>query len=387
MNGKKILATIAVSALLLTGCSFNHKAIVKVNGQPITQAQFDDTFNKAIGNSMFAQMGIDVKNDKNSFLNLMIKDRVINELIVKSLIEQEMVKRNIKVTKDDINEELALVIKKVGSKQRFEEILHQNKISTEQFKKDLTEAVKMKKLVRTITTVKVTDADAKKFYNANVSKFKFPEKVRASHILISANPEEIKQKIVSDPANKKLTKDEIQAKVDKELLIKKEKAEKILAEVKKDPASFEKIARENSDDTKSAKQGGDLGFFSKQEMVEPFAKAAFAQKPNTVSNIVQTPYGYHIIMVKDRTVAGQAPFEKVKFDIILYLENQKELKVLDNLTESLKKQAKIEYLNPEYDPKVIGEELKKQAKNNPMVDEEIHPEAKSATPKPETEKK
>lgn len=387
MNGKKLLATVAISALLLTGCSFNHKAIVKVNGQDITQAQYDEAFNKAVGNSMFSQMGIDVKNDKNSFLYFMIKDRVVNELVVKSLLEQEMVKRNIKVTKEDIDKELQIVITKVGSKEKFNEILKQNKISTAQFKKDLNEVVKMKKLVKTITVVKVSDADAKKFYKDNVSKFKFPEKVRASHILISANPEEIKQKIESDPANKKLSKSEIQAKVDKELAIKHEKAEKILAEVKKDPASFEKIARENSDDTKSAKQGGDLGFFSKQEMVEPFAKAAFALKPNTVSEIVQTPYGYHIIMVKDREVAGQAPFEKVKFEIILYLENQKELKVLDSLTESLKKQAKIEYLDPQYDPNVIKEELKKQAKNNPTVQEEMHPEAQSATPAPVPEKK
>ena len=88
----------------------------------------------------------------------------------------------------------------------------------------------------------------KKFYKENINKFKYQDKVRASHILIAANPEEIKEKITSDPANKELSKDEIQAKIDKELAVKLEKAKAILAEVKKDPSAFAKIAKESSED-------------------------------------------------------------------------------------------------------------------------------------------
>lgn len=383
MNSKKLFATVAVSAMLLTGCTFNQKdTIIKVNGENITQSQFNEVFDKAAGNSMFAQMGIDVKKDKNSFLYLMIKDKAVNELIVKALIDQEMKKRNIKVTKEDTDAELKSIIDKIGSKEKFNEILKQNGITSAQFKKDLTEEVKMKKLVNALSNVQISEAEAKKFYNENLNKFKYPDKVRASHILISANPEEIREKIASEPANKNLSKGEIQAKVDKEMAIKLEKAKKILAEVKKNPSDFEKIARENSDDTTSAKQGGDLGFFSRQEMVEPFAKTAFSQKPNTISDIVQSPYGYHIILVKDRMKAGQEPFEKVKGEIFVYLENQAQIKILEDLIESLKKQAKIEYVNPEYNPAVIQEALKKQAKSNPTAKEEIHPEAQSATPAP-----
>lgn len=384
MNSKKLFATIAMSALLLTGCSLNQgNTIIKVNDKNITQGQFDSAFDKAAGNSMFAQMGVDVKKDKNNFLYLMVKDRVVNELIVKSLIDQEIEKRHIKVTNDDVDKELKTIIDKVGSKEKFNEILKQNKISSEQFKKDLTEEVKMKKLVAMISNVKVSEADAKKFYRSNLNKFKYPDKVRASHILISANVEEIKGKIESDPQNKGLTKEEIKAKVDKELAAQLDKAKKVLAEVKKDPSAFEKLAKENSDDKASAAQGGDLGFFSKQEMVEPFSKVAFSMKPNTISDIVQTPYGYHIILVKDRMKAGQEPFEKVKGEIVAYLENQEQVKVLEQLIDSLKKQAKIEYVNPEYNPTSIQEALKKQAKSNPAAKEEISPESQSATPAPE----
>lgn len=388
MDGKKLFATVAISTILLTGCTFNQRdTIIKVNGESITQSQFNEVFDKAASSSMFSQMGIDVKKDKNSFLYLMMKDKVVNELIVKKLIDEEMVKRHIKVTKADTDKELKALIDKVGSKEKFNELLKQNGISSSQFKKDLNEEVKMKKLVSLLSNVKISDAEAKKFYNENLNKFKYPDKVRASHILISANPEEIRQKITSDPANKGLNKDEIQAKIDKEIALKLDKAKKILAEVKKDPASFAKIAKENSDDATSAKQGGDLGFFAKQEMVEPFAKVAFAQKPNTISDIVQSPYGYHIILVKDRMKAGQEPFEKVKSEVVLYLENQAQVKVLENLIESLKKQAKIEYVNPEYNPTSIQDALKKQAKNNPAASEEINPAAHSATPAPLPAKK
>lgn len=380
MKSKQLLATVAVSALLLTGCTFGPQkdTIIKVNDQSITQAQYNEVFDKAAGNSMFAQMGMDIKKDKNGFLYLMIKDKVVNELIVKALIEQEIAKRNIKVTKSDIDQELKTIIDKVGSKEKFNEILKQNGISSAQFKKDLTEEVKMKKLVNTLSQVKVSDAEAKKFYNDNIAKFKFPDKVRASHILISADPKEITEKIKSDPANKKLSASEIQALVDKELAVKLEKAQKLLAEIKKDPSSFAKIAKENSDDTTSAKQGGDLGFFSAKEMVEPFSKAAFSMKPNTISDIVKSPYGYHIILVKDRMKAGQEPFEKVKGEIVSYLENQAQVKVLENLIESLKKQAKIVYVNPEYNPVGIQEALKRQAKNNATQENA----AKTATPAP-----
>lgn len=382
MNSKRLLATVAISAMLLTGCTLGPKnTIIKVNGQDITQNQFDDSMNDAVGNSMFAQMGVDVKKDKNGFLYLMMKDKVVNELIVKSLINQEMDKRNIKVTKDDENKELKTLIDKIGSKEKFDEILKQNGITADKFKKDLKEEVKMKKLVETLAKINISDSDAKKFYRQNLSKFKYPDKVRASHILIAANPEEIKEKLMSDAANKGLSKDEIQAKVKAELATKLEKAEKLLAEVKKNPADFAKIARENSDDTASAKQGGDLGFFAKTDMVEPFAKVAFKQHPNTISDIVQTPYGYHIILVTDRMKAGQEPFDKVHDEVVAYLENQQQVKVLENLIESLKKQAKIEYVNAEYDPSKIQEALKKSSQAAQMA-----PGA-GATPAPEAKDK
>lgn len=366
MRGKKLLATLAISAVLFAGCGLKSgEAIIKVNNQNITQGQFDAEFNKQAGNGIAKALGVNVKDDKNSFLYLLIKDRVVNELIVKSLLNEEIEKRGITVSNKDVDDAVKEIIDKVGSKEQLDALLKQNGISNANFKKDLKEEVKMKKLAKELGSSTVSDAEAKKFYNENIAKFKHPDKVRASHILISVNPQEIEEVVKSDAANKNLDETAIKAKVNAEIQAKEAKAKELLSEAKKNPTQFAKLAKENSEDTATANKGGDLGFFAAKEMVPEFSKAAFAMKPNTISDKpVKTQFGYHIIMVTDRSAAGQEPFEKVKPSIKAYLENQKQIALIDKLTESLKKSAKIEYVNPEYNPENIQKGVQETIKNS-----------------------
>ena len=99
-------------------------------------------------------------------------------------------------------------------------------------------------------------------------------------------------------------------------------------------------------------------------------------KPNTVSGLVKSQFGYHIIMVTDRMEAGQQPFEKVKNDIKGFLETQKQLEAIDKLVESLKKNATIEYVNKEYDPAEIQKALKTEIKEGNEKAKEIKEAAK-----------
>ena len=377
MKGKKLLATLAVSAVLFAGCGLKSgEAIIKVNDQKITQGQFDEMFNKQAGNGMFKAMGINVKDAKNNFLYLLIKDRVVNELIVKTLLDEEIAKRGIKVTNEDVDNAVKEIIEKVGSKEQLNAILKQNGISNADFKKDLKEEVKMKKLANELGSSTVSDAETKKFYNENIKRFTNPEKVRASHILISVNPKEITEIVKSDSKNANLDDAAVKAKVDEEIKAKEAKVNQLLAEAKKDPTQFAKLAKENSEDTTSAVKGGDLGFFAEGEMVPEFSKAAFSMKPNTISDKpIRTQYGYHIIMVTDRAAAGKTPYEKVKNDIKGYLENQKQIKLIDNLTESLKKNAKIEYVNPDYDPDQVKKDVQESIKNSEETAKKVKAEA------------
>ena len=379
MRGKKLLTTLAVSAVLFAGCGLKSgEAIIKVNNQNITQGQFDAEFDKQAGNGIAKALGIDVKDDKNSFLYMLIKDRVVNELIVKALLNQEMQKRGIEVTNKDVDDAVKEIIDKVGSKEQLDALLKQNGISNSQFKKDLKEEVKMKKLAKELGSSSVSDAEAKKFYNDNISKFKHPDKVRASHILISVNPQEIEEVVKSDPNNKNIDETAVKAKVAAEVQAKEAKANQILAEAKKNPTQFAKLAKENSEDTATANKGGDLGFFAAKEMVPEFSKAAFSMRPNTISDKpVKTQFGYHIIMVTDRSAAGQDPFEKVKANIKAYLENQKQIELIDKLTESLKKSAKIEYVNPAYNPENIQKGVQDAVKNSGETAKKVKAESEA----------
>lgn len=379
MRGKKLLTTLAVSAMLFAGCGLKSgEAIIKVNDQNITQGQFDAEFDKQAGNGIAKALGIDVKDDKNSFLYLLIKDRVVNELIVKSLLNQEIEKRGITVTNKDVDDAVKDIIDKVGSKEQLDALLKQNGISNSQFKKDLKEEVKMRKLATELGSSSVSDTEAKKFYNENINKFKHPDKVRASHILITVNPKEIEEVIKSDPNNKNMDEATVKAKVNEEIQAKEAKANQLLAEAKKDPTQFAKLAKENSEDTATANKGGDLGFFAAKEMVPEFSKAAFSMRPNTISDKpVKTQFGYHIIMVTDRSAAGQDPFEKVKANIKAYLENQKQIELIDKLTESLKKSAKIEYVNPAYNPENIQKGVQDAVKNSGETAKKVKAESEA----------
>ena len=348
---KKLLVCLAVSTVLFTGCSFLHKTgIIEVNGKVITQADFDREFDKSVDKSFLKSFG-GAKNlpkeDNNPMYNV-FKEKVTNELIIKTLLDAEIEKRGIEATKEDVQNELKTVIDKVGSKDELNRILKERKISNEQFTNDLKTQIKIRKLVNTEEKIEVTDADAKKYYDTHTKEFAHGEQVRASHILISANFLDlirvIKQK------NPNIEPAELNREIDKIMAQQKTKAEAVLAEVKKNPDNFAKIAEQKSDDKGSASRGGELGFFPKDAMVKEFAEAAFAMKPNTISDLVQTSFGYHIIKVTDRMEAGVTPFVKVKDNLKFYLETQQQIAVLKKLTTKLMKEADIKYLDPSYDP-------------------------------------
>lgn len=124
---------------------------------------------------------------------------------------------------------------------------------------ELTKEVVINEVVNQIATEKVTDAEMKKYYEKNKGDFR---EVHASHILVKTEEEakDIKKKLDGG-------------------------------------ADFSALAKEKSIDPGSAPRGGDLGFFTKDRMVKPFADAAFAMKPNEISKPVKSAFGYHVIKV------------------------------------------------------------------------------------------
>jgi len=367
MNKFKIALFAFLAMFIFTGCSLkkNDNDIIKVNDTVITKADYQKAYDSMTSNKMFEQMGIDLKNDTDNLFALMMRERIVSELMVKALVNEEMAKRNIKVTKEELEKAEKDIISKFGSKEQFIQLIKLNGVTYDKFKKDLEEEIKMKKFVDSIAMVSIGESEAKKYYNENQDKFKYPKRVRASHILISANPEQIALKLKEE--KKDITDEELSKKVTEQMKALLAQAQKLQAQIKKAPSTFAKVAKENSQDTASALRGGDLGFFAKDEMVEAFAEKAFELAPNTISEVVQTPYGFHIIMVTDRAEAGVLSFEQSKKDIINFLEGQDKVDILKNKIETLRKEAKIEYFDQEYNPENIQKKIREAARMNPEL--------------------
>ena len=177
MKASKLLVTLALSAVLFTGCGVkNQNAIIKINDQAITKAEYDKLIDKNIGQSPFGKLG-DLKGNKDGFLYLMMEQNVINQLIITELLDQEAQERGIKVTNKDVDEALRKTMDQMGGRDRLLEVLKANGISVSEFKKDLKVQVKMQKLATSAGKIEVSDKECEKFYKENPDKFKNPEMV------------------------------------------------------------------------------------------------------------------------------------------------------------------------------------------------------------------
>lgn len=125
------------------------------------------------------------------------------------------------------------------------------------------------------------------------------------------------------------------------ILVKTEQEAKELVKKLRGGADFVELAKKTSTGP-SADAGGDLGYFSRGQMVKPFEDAAFALKPGQISDPVQTEFGWHIIKVEDRRNHPVPSFDEVKDQLMASLvQNQ-----LKTVVQSLRASAKIEVIDP-----------------------------------------
>jgi hypothetical protein len=172
-------------------------------------------------------------------------------------------------------------------------------------------------------SIQLSDADLQAIYDKSKNEY---EQVKARHILIA-----FKGSPAAQAGKKELTEDEAKAKAED---IKK----KLQA-----GASFEDLAKSESDDKGSGARGGDLGSFSRGQMVPEFEKAAFEAKPGEIVGPVRTQYGYHIIKVESHDTT---PFEKVK-DTLAKRERQRRLQEsLDTMKKNANPTFNEAYFTP-----------------------------------------
>jgi peptidyl-prolyl cis-trans isomerase C len=154
----------------------------------------------------------------------------------------------------------------------------------------------------------ISDVDAKKFYDAQVSGLKPEEEVRARHILVDS----------------------------------KDKAREIFEKIAHG-SDFAQLAKEHSKDPGSKDQGGELGFFKRGQMVPQFEEAAFKLKKGEVSEPFESQFGWHIVRVDDRRQRAAPPFGAVKDRVMASMIHQK----AQQIATDLRGKAQIEYIDPE----------------------------------------
>jgi len=160
--------------------------------------------------------------------------------------------------------------------------------------------------------IELPEQDLKTYYEQNLQRITGQEQRRASHILINA------AKDLPDAEKQKA----------------RAKAENLLASVRKSPKTFAEVARKNSDDTGSAERGGDLDFFARGAMVKPFEDAAFALQKGDISQIVESDFGYHIILLTDIKQAQVPSFDSMRPQLEADLRKQQAQRQFAELAET-----------------------------------------------------
>ena len=219
-------------------------------------------------------------------------------------------------------------------------------------RENLVANAELQKIEKGIT---VSDADIQKYYDEHKSEY---ETVKARHILIAFKGSPAAQK-----GKKELTEEEAKAK-----------AEALRAKLVAG-GDFAAAAKAESDDTGSGANGGELGTFSRGQMVPEFEKAAFETKAGEISPVVRTQYGYHIIQVQEHKVT---PVAEVKENIEKKLKQEKLQARLDEMKKSVNPVYSEAYFTPAPAPKVM------MPPNPAALDKEPNsePAKKPATKKP-----
>jgi peptidyl-prolyl cis-trans isomerase D len=353
----------------------NNLSIAKVDGYKIALPEY----NRAIENVRNRMMSEGKKVDPAMFDSFEFKESVVDGLITKQLINNDIKKSQFKITDQQLSQYIIGMpdFQKDGkfSQELYDKVLQNNQLNPKKFEEsirndlliqqvrdglqkltfippnNLTETLKATSQQREVTVAEfktkeymakanISEKDMQAFYDQNKSKFLAPEQVKAEFVVfsltsilpsIAVSEDEVK-------AFYKTNADKYQNQQQREashILIAasknaapaekakaKAKAEDVLGQIKKNPKQFEELATKYSQDPESAKKGGDLGAFGRGMMVKPFDDAVFSMKVNEISGIVESDFGYHIIKLT-KVIGEGGGFDAIKPQIKAELIYQK----------------------------------------------------------------
>ena len=311
------LATFDASELLAApkAAADPAKALVTVNGEGLTYGAADTMTRRmlaaqgATAEQMYAimqQMGDSSRDD------------IADQFIVATLLKQEAVARKIDVSDAELDSAVSKLTARLPPDTDLQTALKRMGMTEEQFRKDIRDNERIRKLFDSETEQVPTASDEEiaAFYNENAARFTQGEEVTARHILIGAQDVDDAEKAKAKAKAEELRKQLVEG------------------------ADFAALAAANSDCPSKA-EGGSLGSFGRGRMVPAFEQAAFALATNAISEVVETPFGFHIIQVTDRSEGGKKSLEEVREQIAEQLARKKKNEVFESLIEGLRAKATI----------------------------------------------
>jgi len=252
-----------------------------------------------------------------------LRTEVVEGMVRQELLYQES-KKSIKVSDAEIDGQLKKLKEQYASEADFTNALSVLKISPASFRSQVERSLSVQRLVETRFAAKaeVTDKEIRAYYDRNRESFRQPEQVRASHILIKADPGDEGKKAAA-----------------------RKKIGEILEKVRQGQ-DFASLARTYSEDATGAKDG-DLGYIRQGQVMKPFEEALFSLKTGEVSGVVETRLGYHLIKAVDRKPEMTIPFENLKDQLRALLKQEKGQQEANASIGKAREKARVEIWLPE----------------------------------------
>jgi peptidyl-prolyl cis-trans isomerase C len=288
---------------------------VEVDGEKMTKSHLEEDVQKRLAT---LKGRIPAENLENARVE--IRKTLVDEFVIRTLLTGEIAKSKVTASENEIKGIMDAMKAQLPAGMTLEELFMKNKVDAAAMHEEIVFNIRVNKAVMAErgSKTKITDKEVADFYQKNKDQFKQPESVHARHILVAKAPGD----------NDKITAG------------KEAKAEELRKRLVSG-ADFADLAAKNSD-CPSKQSGGDLGFFTRGQMVKPFEDAAFSQQKNTIGPIVETDSGFHIIQVLEHRNAQIAKLDaETKKQVSSFLERQAQQAAYDGLVKRLKAGANI----------------------------------------------
>lgn len=265
--------------------------VATVNGRQISTKLYEMYFKNGREG-----LGLDANTDEGRRKLDQLREGIVSELIDRMLIAQEGERRGLSIPPEKMAEAERRSIADLGGEQRYDAYLAEHRLTRDEYR----EVVKMQvygEMMRSELSKGLTlsDEEVQTYYKAHQADaaFQQPERVTAAHILIAARPNLITAQLQRE---KNLSGEALASAIREEMEQLRQRAEDLRRKAASG-ADFAAIARQSSDDAGTREHGGYLGTFARASHAAAFDAAAFALKPGTISRVVQTDFGFHVIKV------------------------------------------------------------------------------------------